>query len=384
MLSLLLSSAAHCQVAVPASGTIAVDAYNHIAVTADRSGPVRIFDATTPSAPTLLSTYTVPADITGVALAGESLLVSDQRGVEVLDISNPKSPVFDKLIQLDSEAVAVKGAGNLGYAAFGSTIVLFDIPSGTILDKHDYSSLPVNDLALSGDYLYVLSSDPDAETGFQIAKVQVQGSLGQAVASWTASSGQRGKGRMSLFAGDRLIYVGSVLTQGAGQVPGLQVLEDEGASFELKSVPQAMDVRTARPSGVGLLAFTGAANGAEGASHLGVLDTAASPDLATALDLSGALHVFNLSGPAQAVTLHQGYAYVAAGSAGLRVIPYASPNGSKAPPSLLLSTSTTAETPGSGSLVRLSAQVTAADQVRKVDFYLNGEQVASTGSYPFE
>jgi hypothetical protein len=374
---LCMAGAAHAQSAPLAKGAIAVDAYNNLAATADRSGAVRLFDATTAAKPVLLSTVTVPRELTGVALAGQYLLVSGQGGVQILDISNPKSPVFANTVALESETTVVKAAGNLGYAAFGATVVLFDIPTGTVLDRRDYSTLPVNDLALSGDYLYVLSAGATSGAGFQIAKLPVQGSLGQPVASWNSPAGASG-GRMSLYAGDDLLYVGSALPKGSDPLPGLEVIEDLGTSFQLKGAPQPIDARTVRPSGLGLLAYTGAAAKVEGESRLGVLD------IYDPSNTAKVLHVFDTVGAAGAVTLYHGYAYVAAGVAGLQVVPYVAPNGLKESPILSLSSNVVAETPEAGNLVRLTAKVAAADQIRKVDFFLNGQKVASDGDYPFE
>jgi hypothetical protein len=97
-----------------------------------------------------------------IAIAGDSLLVAGQGGVPILDISNPRSPQFRSLVELDGEAISVKAAGNLGFTALGATVVLFNTVTGEILDQHSYSELEVNDLALVADSLYVVSADSEA------------------------------------------------------------------------------------------------------------------------------------------------------------------------------------------------------------------------------
>ena len=139
----------HANSLVSANGTIAVDVYNNKAVTADRSGLVRLFDLTVPDHPLLISKFMVPRELTGIALAGDSVLVSGQGGVQILDISNPKSPQMRGSVELGAEATVVKAAGNLGYTAFGSTVVLFNVATGEIVAQRNYSELEVNDLALS-------------------------------------------------------------------------------------------------------------------------------------------------------------------------------------------------------------------------------------------
>jgi hypothetical protein len=74
-------------------------------------------------------------NLTGIALAGKSLLVSTQSGIVILDISNPRSPQMQHNLKFGAEATVVKAAGNLGYAAFGSTLVPINIDTGEVLDQ---------------------------------------------------------------------------------------------------------------------------------------------------------------------------------------------------------------------------------------------------------
>jgi hypothetical protein len=367
---------------VSAKGTIAVDVYDTVAATADRSGMVRLFDLTNPGHPAMLSQFMVPRELTGVALAGKSLLVSGQGGVTILDISNPKSIEVRGVVELPAEAAVVRAAGDLAYTAYGSTVVLFRVATGQVLSERSYSSLEVNDLTLWADHLYVLSADAEGTDGIALAKVQVQGSLGQPLAAWTSSKSQQaGLGRLSLYAADNLIYVGSVIS--GGGAPGLETIQDMGSSFKTVGLPAqsnagTMQTGTIRPSGEGLLAFTGTSSEGESANRIGVLDMT-DPSRTDSL-----LQTMETSGPAYDIALHGEYAYVAAGTAGLQVIAYASPAGLKKLPALVLNSSVVAETPLTGSLMRMTADVAAADQVSKVDFYVNGALVATDGNYPFE
>ncbi len=70
IVSLSWSSTVHGQTLAPAKDTIAVDAYNHIAVTADRIGTVRLSIQQSRPLPSPLSAYTAPTELTGVALPG--------------------------------------------------------------------------------------------------------------------------------------------------------------------------------------------------------------------------------------------------------------------------------------------------------------------------
>ena len=215
--------------------------------------------------------------------------------------------------------------------------------------------------------------------GLELIKVAVQGALGPPLASWkSTAAATNGTDRLSLYAADNLIYIGSAVAAGANQTPGLEIVQDLGASFQIAGPLSAIDTGTVRLSGASLLAFTGAANRGEQSNRIGVLD------ISDPTQTDKLLRTVEASGPAYDLILYGGHAYVAAGEAGLQVLKFEAPNGSQKLPSITLGSSTVSETPRSGTLLRLTAQVAAADQVRNVDFYLNGQKVATDGNYPFE
>jgi hypothetical protein len=100
------------QEAKSVGSTVALDAYDNLAVTADESGTVRFFDASTPSKPTLLSAVIVQMKPSGVALAGRYALVSGSGGIQIIDVSEPKSPVLSGFVSTES-VTAIAAAGNL-------------------------------------------------------------------------------------------------------------------------------------------------------------------------------------------------------------------------------------------------------------------------------
>ncbi len=362
-----------------AHGTVAVDAYNGIAATADRSGLVRLFDVAAPDHPVLLSSFPLPGNLSGIALAGDSLLVAAQGGVQILDISDPSAPRFRNSVRTSAEVSVVKSAGNLGYFAYDDTVALFDIQTGEILDRRSYSGLAVNDMTVSAASLYILSSCADSATGLELIKVAVQGALGPPLASWkSAETATSSTDRLALYAADNFVYIGSAAGAGASQTPHLEIVQDLGTSFRIAGPSPAGDAGPVRPMGVNFLAYTAAANPGEQNNRIGVLDVSDPSQTEKLLGAAGT------SGPAYDVTLYEGYVYVAAGDAGLQVVKFEAPNGSHQLPTITLGSSNISEAPQPGTLLRLTAQVTAGDQVRKVDFYLNGQRVATDGSYPFE
>jgi hypothetical protein len=362
-----------------AKGAIAVDAYNNLAATAERSGLVRIFDVTAPDRPVLLSKITVPRELSGIALAGDSLLVAGQSGVQILDISNPKAPQFRSSVELGAETVAVKAAGNLGYAAVGNSVVVFNVASGEILDRRSYSALEVNDLALSEDSLYVLSADQDSLSGFELVKVGVGSRLGLPIASWKSPGAEHsGSGRLWLWAAEGVVYVGGVPAGDSPQVAGLAMLQDQGVSFRAAGVPEPVHAGAVRPIGAGLLGFAGSGADGESADRIGILD------ISDQSPTGKLVKTIATAGPAFDLTFNGEYAYVAAGGAGLQTVRIAVPSGAAKPPAVELASGAVSEAPLASTLIRLTASATATDAIRKVEFFVNGRIAATDGNYPYE
>ena len=363
------------QQAVLARDVVAADVFNTIAVTADKSGLITLYDVTLPEHPARLSSIVVPMQLTGVELAGTSVLVAGQHGIQVLDIDNPKTPLFGHLVQLESEAQVVKAAGNLGFSASGSTVTVFNIATGLVLDQRDYTGLPIHDLAISGDSLYLLSADTATGSPFRIIKAAIQEHLGPAQASWVSSASlTTASEHLSLYAGDNLLYVGPVMPKGPQNVPSIAVIEDEGTAFQSRGAPQPIDAQSMRLTGPSQLAYiTG-----RPASQLSILD------LTDPAKTGKVLRTFNVPGVSDTVTLYRGYAYLAANNAVLQPTQYEFPSGSKTVPKITLDDSLHAETTETGNLIRLTAQVSTTEQISHVDFFVNGKKVASDGNYPFE
>jgi hypothetical protein len=358
-----------------ARGTVAVDAYNGIAATVDRSGVVRLLNVAAPDRPVLLSTYTFPVNLDSVALAGNFLLVAGQGGVQILDISDPSSPRLRTNVSLNAEVTVVRAAGNLCYAAYENNVVLFEIATGKILDQHSYSKFAVNDIALSADSIYVLSADPGSASGIELTKLAVQPSLGPPLAS-LAPTASTTTGRLSLYAADNLLYLGSVFGA-TRQTPGLEIIQDRGTSLRVVGSPSPIGAGIARPTGTNLVAFTVASGDGDrgGVGLLNISDPSKTNQL---------VRTFAASGTAYDMTLYGEFAYVAAGESGLQVVQFATPNDTRNLPAIALNSDSISETAEPGTLLRLTAEVAAADQIRQVDFYLNGQKVATDGNYPFE
>jgi len=107
-------------------------------------------------------------------------------------------------------------------------------------------------------------------------------------------------------------------------------------------------------------------------------------DLSVPESPPGFITEFVTPGIARAVTIYNGLAYVADGTAGLQVINYRAYDRNGIAPSIRLATSFAAGVAEEGKLMRLTADVGDDVQVRHVKFYLDGQELATDGNFPFE
>jgi len=89
-------------------------------------------------------------------------------------------------------------------------------------------------------------------------------------------------------------------------------------------------------------------------------------------------------GLARAAALYHNFAYVADGRAGLQIVNYLAGDTGTNPPSLTLRTGSSDGRAEAGQPLRLRATVRDDVQVRRVEFYRDGERFAADGNFPFE
>lgn len=92
---------------------------------------------------------------------------------------------------------------------------------------------------------------------------------------------------------------------------------------------------------------------------------------------------FETPGFARAVSIYNGIGYVADHAAGLQVVNYLAFDNMGIAPSITISTQLEAIAE-EGKRFRVTADVQDDSQVRNVEFYINGERVATDGNFPFE
>jgi hypothetical protein len=343
-------------------------------LTANRTGGLSIFDVSSGFIPSRIADLDTPGNAVSVTTSGTLAAVADREGgLIIVDLAaGPGGPAIIHQLQLGSPVNAVTTAGGIVYAGlFNGTVVSVDLRTGIVLERLRLpQASTIEDLTVLRDDLYVL------QVG-RLSRLPLDdGEL--AVASAVDSPGSVGAGqrRLRLFAGGDRVFAsftsGYNVFDVADRANPRRILQQQTTQQGWKQI-------VANGSGLGVAAVSPNSTD-DGPHHVSVYS----------LGPGGTNHAFLATLPtpglASAVSLYNGLAYVADGSAGLQVLNYLPLDQAGQPPTISLTASfplapAQAE---EGKLVRVSAVVTDDVLVRQVEFHLNGERVATDGSHPFE
>jgi hypothetical protein len=316
--------------------------------------------------PVVIARVDTPGDARRVACSGTSLAVADgPAGVVMVDLADPPAARIKTYLPSVGEANAVTAAAGLAFVGTQSgQVVIVDLATGTELGRIGVGGA-VQDLQFGADRLYVLSNR---------RLLPFRWSAGDLVSAGPGVTSGSGQAAHRLFVGGGFAYV--------THTDGYRVfdLADPDAPVERTSASDTQigwSQLVANGSGLGLAAAGPQANN------------------------NSQVQVYNLSDPARndqfltrhpmpastvAVASHQGIAYVGATTAGLQVLNYLPQDTGTNPPTIRLVTTfpTNPARLEAGGFEVVGAEVTDDVQVREVEFHLDGERVASDGSYPFQ
>ncbi len=337
-------------------------------VTAEGSAGVSIFRPYDGTLPVMAAHLAIPAAGSAQRVASSGTLAAvaaGNAGLIVIDFSKPAAAhILQQVILPGTQAVAA--GGGIGYVGLASgLIVAIDLTSGDVLDQVTPAPTAIQDLALEGDYLYALTADHLYVISGRGAGFQVVGSVST---PFVTAVNQR------LFVGGGIAY--TVHGKGYNTVdvsaPAHPVLLAAGntAQFGWKQI-------VANGSGLGLAAV-GPNSSDDGPHDVSLYD------LSNPRTNDLVLTTFPTPGLARAVSLYNGLAFVADNSAGLQVINYLAYDNKGVAPFITLSTSFASNQAEEGAPARVSALVSDDVQVRNVAFYLDGTNVFTDGSFPFE
>ena len=361
--------------AVDTSGSaIDVVAFNDAVVIADSGHGISVFNVFNGMDPLIVAQVDTPGTAQAVALSisntGSFVIVADgAAGLAIIDITDPPSASIIAQLNFGSSARAVVVYGSFAYVGLSSgQVVVVDLINQEELSRFTGSYGIIDDLGISGDYLYVL-------TDGKLTTLRIEGAnlIQENVVS---IAGGRGAGarRHRLFVGTDLLYA-----RYFGGYNILSISNPANPTFvRTKSTVQlGWKQIVANGSGLGIAAV-GPNSTDDGAHHVNIYN------LGDDGTQSAHIATFRTPGLAAAVTLYNGIAYVADSSAGLQVINYLSYDTLRMPPSISISIPSGGNEAEEGKTLSVVADVTDDVQVRNVEFYVDGVEVATDGNFPFE
>ena len=260
----------------------------------------------------------------------------DRAGVAVIDVSDPLNPQVIRYVSIDgatSDFVKVVAAGNLAYAVTGSTLYLFDIVAGQLLDQRSINTTAEQaqpqDLAVSGGYVYLLTSYIRSYPGDVPGQHHLHKILaGQVIGADAATLNLAGSNYVAdvpthIAAVPGFVYLSGLNATTNADSAGLAIIADGANGLQMTAPPTtALGALCLAANGSGTVLVAG--------TNLSVLDVRAPQ--------TGAVVVTNyaLPAPPKALTVGYGRAYVADNNNGLQVVAYYQPDTNGQPPSISL------------------------------------------------
>jgi hypothetical protein len=324
-------------------------------------------------APTVTALVNTPGSAARVALEGNFLAVADRHaGLTVLDVQDEAGARIIHQLLLPGSAQCVVTADGVAYVGTASgKLVAVDLAGGTVLQTLDLGG-SVHDLAWSGRILLAATAGELRSVGVESDELVELGRLPVSL----FPEGITGQRRVAVARG--IAYVTSY--------PGFDTIE-VAATGALKRIAAAQEhgpnsVKQVLPTGTGLGVAAVGNNPRNDGTHDVDLYDLSDPTVTT-----GFLTRLNTPGIAHALAFHRGLAHVADGTSGLHLLNYlAADTRSNAPSVTLVPSFTRLPAPlvEQGRFVALTAEATDDVLVREVQFYRDGQLVATDGSYPFE
>ena len=350
-------------------------AVNELVIVANGSRGISVFNVFNGLDPTIVAEVETPGMALAVHCSGSLVAVADNTaGLAIIDISDPPAAgIVSQLSQtvLGGSARSVVTGGGIAYVGLNSgDVAVVDLATATLLEKLDISGGAVQDVTLSGDYLYIMKDG-------MLHVVENAGGVLQEAASVSTPSGiNTANGRGRLFVGDTLAY--AVYRRGYAVV---DVSNPEAPTLVNGNLTPLFGWKQIVTNGSGLgIAAVSPNQAFDGPHHVSLFD------VTNPADNNAFIAEFPTPSVARAVTIFNGLAYVADHQAGMHVVNYLAFDAGGIPPEISLSASFLLDpaTAEEGKQVRVTASVSDDVQVRNVEFFINDQRVRTDGNFPFE
>ena len=349
-----------------------VCAFNDLVGLACLDRGAAVFNVFNGLAPRQLAQVDTPGEARAVACAGSDLAVADgPAGLAIIDLRDLAAIQIRAQVALGSYAEAVASAGGVAYVGLrNGQLVVVDLASATEIQRLNLGS-EVFDVFASGDFLWAVAGNN------LVALSRSEGFLSQV---GTVALAQIGPDPLS---GRKRVFVGG----GWAQVTCMNGFDNVDVSNPSSMVrigkalaaggPGSFKHIVSNGSGLGL-ACVGVNPRADGTHDVYLYN------LSVPANVTDLITVLPTPGTAYANILYNGLDYVADGERGLQVFRYLETDRKGVAPTISLTTSRPSGVAEEGKLLRVTANTGDDVQVRNVEFYLDGQLVATDGNFPFE
>lgn len=130
---------------------------------ADGTAGLKIIDVNSVSSPTLAGTYNTPGTAAGVAVAGNLAYVADGSTLQVVNVQTPGNPIFEGSVATPGDALDLAVAGSVAYVADGTaglTMVTISDPDTPVVLGSVAVSGDCPGVAVSGTKAYAVDDFP--------------------------------------------------------------------------------------------------------------------------------------------------------------------------------------------------------------------------------
>ncbi len=314
-------------------------------------------------------------DVSIDASRGIAAVAGGSAGLHLVNVTNPSSPVLIQTIPLLDGASRVEVFDGLAYVASGSALVAIDISTGDEIQRVSLGASRLSDVAREGSVLYTL----DESHRLSVVEIADAGITPRGTLVAGNANGR-------LFVGNGIAYLSADRGFQAGFIT--VNVSNPAAPVLISDVDNpAIAARQIVANGSGLGIGIGSMTIFGGATAL-ALDVVSVADPA---NTGVFLTRYTLPAAPQSVTLSQGVAFVADGTAGLQIVNYRSFDDQEQAPSVSITSSVTDDDPGTpgvqvieGGSIPVNVQVTDDVQIQRVDLLVNGTVVSSDASFPFD
>ncbi|MDB6037111.1 MAG: hypothetical protein JWM99_952, partial [Verrucomicrobiales bacterium] len=348
-----------------------ISAFNDIVALACLDSGVAVFNVFAGMTPRQIALVDTPGEARAVACAGDDIAVADgPRGLAIIDIRNPAAATVRAQVTLGSYAESVASIGGVAYVGLrNGQLVVVDIASATEVQRLNLNG-EVFDVVGSGDFIWAVSGNNLRSFS------SVDGVLSPSGNVALSSIGP------DPFSGRKRLFVGG----GIAEVACMSGFDD----VDVRNPASMVVVGKVPANGPGSFKQI-VSNG----SGLGVACVGINPrsdgthdvylyDVGVPAKVMSLLTILPTPGIAYANTIYNGLDYVADGANGLEVVRYLETDRKGIAPVISLESNAASGTAEEGKLFRVTARSSDDVQVRNVEFYLDGNQIATDGNFPFE